>query len=374
MARSGKRIKILYTIPNFDTAGSGKALLNVASRLNASLFEVHIACLHDKGEFFEDVEASGIPVHILKFTTPMKPYYKGVWNCYKISRELKSIKPDIIHSMHYASDYSEPLAAKMAGIKWVYTKKNMNWGGSSKNAWRLRTMLAKAVVVHNTDMARSFFLNSKKTHFIPRGVDTISFDCFPDRDGLRDKWSVKFTDRIIVCIANLTPIKGMDVLIRAFKLVCNDYSEWKLFIVGNNTNSYGKALITLTQTLGIDKQVIFCGRQLDVVPFLNLAECSALPTLEKGEGSPVALLEAMACGLNVLGSNVPGIKDILKLFPENLVTAGDIDAWSKALKAIFHNSTQENKMKGMAFRNHVLQNYDIAKEVSLCKKMYLDSI
>ena len=52
--------KILYTIPNFDTAGSGKALINIANRLDRSRFEPHICCSHDRGIFFKEVIASGI--------------------------------------------------------------------------------------------------------------------------------------------------------------------------------------------------------------------------------------------------------------------------------------------------------------------------
>ena len=40
---------------------------------------------------------------------------------------FRKLKIDLIHSFHYGSDYSEALAAKFAGIPWVYTKKNMNW-------------------------------------------------------------------------------------------------------------------------------------------------------------------------------------------------------------------------------------------------------
>ena len=61
-------IKVLFTIPNFDTAGSGKALLNIATRLNSNYFEPHICCFHNKGEFFQTVENSNIPIHIFQFT------------------------------------------------------------------------------------------------------------------------------------------------------------------------------------------------------------------------------------------------------------------------------------------------------------------
>jgi glycosyltransferase involved in cell wall biosynthesis len=170
-------IRVLFTIPNFDTAGSGRALLNIAKGLDRRRFESHILCLHDRGHFFKTVEESGIPIHIFEYTTPMRPVIKGLRGCWKTSRELTKINPDIIHSFHYAADYSEPLAAKMAGYKWVYTKKNMNWGGGSKNAWLLRSFLADRIVVLNTKMADQFFPNSRgKTSLIPRGVDTRVFN------------------------------------------------------------------------------------------------------------------------------------------------------------------------------------------------------
>ena len=99
-------IKILYTIPNFDTAGSGKALLNIAIRLDKTKFEPHICCSHNNGDFFEKVKSSGIPVHIFQTTTLMKPRIKGLLNCLKIALYFKKLKFDLIHSFHYAPDYS----------------------------------------------------------------------------------------------------------------------------------------------------------------------------------------------------------------------------------------------------------------------------
>ena len=151
MVQKHQRIRILFSIPNFDTAGSGKALLKVAQNLDMAIFEPHIMCLHSKGVFFKEVQKSGIPIHIVQYTTPMKPYLKGLWNCYQISKQLKAINPAIIHSFHYSADYSEALSAKMARIKWIFTKKNMNWGSTSKNGWKLRTFLANAIIAKKTN-------------------------------------------------------------------------------------------------------------------------------------------------------------------------------------------------------------------------------
>lgn len=367
-----EKIRVLYTIPNFDTAGSGKALLQLALRLDPKKFEVHIACMHKRGAFFKTVVDSGVPVHIIPYTMPMKPYLKGVKGCYAISKQLKAIAPDVIHSFHYASDYSEALAAKFAGIPWVYTKKNMSWGGGSKNAWKLRSYLARAIAIQNTDMQSAFFKDSKKTVLIPRGVDINLYQPQSPNEDLRIQWKLQPSDRIVMCVANLVPVKGISVLLKAFKIAQQKAVSWKLMLVGDYENTYGKEMQLLTKQLGLDGMVIFCGKQNDVAAYLSLAELVVLPTLDKGEGSPVALLEAMSSGKTVLGSRVPGIKDQLSDFLDYVVTAGDVHAWSIALDVQFKQDTTQLKAQGLVFRTHVCENYTIEKEVDRTAHLYLN--
>ena len=54
-------------------------------------------------------------------------------------------------------------------------KKNMHWGGKSKNGWKLRTFLAQHVIAQNEYMIEWFFPQSPKVTLIQRGVDTIQF-------------------------------------------------------------------------------------------------------------------------------------------------------------------------------------------------------
>ena len=53
--RMDKKWKILFTIPNFDTAGSGRALFNIINHLDENYFESHISCSHSKGELFKEI-------------------------------------------------------------------------------------------------------------------------------------------------------------------------------------------------------------------------------------------------------------------------------------------------------------------------------
>src|SRR5690606_36806588 len=199
------KIRVLFTIPNFDTAGSGKALLNVASRLNKEIFEPHILCLHDRGAYFQVVKESGIPIHVFDYIPQERPVLKMVKQCWKVSRKLKKINPNIIHSFHYSANYTEAIASRMAGAKWTFTKKNMSWGGSSKNAWKLRSMLAKKIAVQNTDMVKQFYPNSNKTLLIPRGVVIEQFEQRTPNPEIRRSMRTTSDKRILICVANFVP-------------------------------------------------------------------------------------------------------------------------------------------------------------------------
>ena len=371
MARKSKKIKILFTIPNFDTAGSGKALLKVALLLNKELFVSEILCMHKRGAFFKVVEKSGVKVHVFQYTTKMKPYVKGILNSYKISRFLKSIQPDIIHSFHYAPDYSEPLAAKMSGITWVYTKKNMNWGGSSANGWKLRSFLARHIVVQNKDMINKFFPQSKKISLISRGVDTLEFYPYTPKVDIRKKYNLNETDRIVICVANLVPVKGIEILLEAFDKIQNKHTNWKLFIVGDHKNDYGKKLIKQFEKINFNKTIYFTGKVLNINDYLNTSELFVLPTKEKGEGSPVALLEAMACGINVIASKIPGIKDQLEKYSNHMFEAGNIEELSNKLEQYMSQDSSENKKIGNKFNIHINNAYKIEHEVEKTEKVYL---
>lgn len=365
-----KKIRVLYTIPNFDTAGSGRALLNIAHGLDKNRFEPLVMCKHDNGAFFEVVKSSGIPVYIFDYTTEMKPYYRGILGSWKISREFRRIKPDIIHSFHYSADYSEAMASKMAGVRWVYTKKNMNWAGSSSNSWKLRSFLATGIVAQNTDMLRDFFPNNKKVFLIPRGVNVRKFSFDPVLHDFRSMYGILPTENLIITVANLVPVKGIEVLMEAFKKLSDQITGWSLIIVGDDRNEYADHLKMLCRKWSIVDRVIFTGKVADVKGHLQMAKIFVLPTLNKGEGSPLALIEAMANSRCVIGSAVPGIKDQLASYPDNLFDPGNIGQLSDKLLQLIRMSDENRKIMGHMFYLHATNNYNIEKEVKLHEEMY----
>jgi len=366
--RRNRKIRVLFTIKNFDTAGGGKALLKVAQRLNPDFFEPHIACLHSQGAFFKVVENSGIPVHIIDYLHPMDNRLKGLMHCLKVAKMFRRIKPDIIHSYNYGADYSEGVAVRLAGAKWVYTKKNMNWGGASSNSWRLRTLLANRIAYQNRDMKELFFPGEKKAFYIPRGVDVNEFSSKVSPEKIKEEFSIQEQETILMCVANLEPVKKVEVLIEAFNELQKIKPDLRLFIVGEYNDEYGDSLLRLAFDTYRLKNVIFTGKRFDINAFLQLCDIFVLPS--KMEGSPVAMLEAMASGCLVLGSAVPGIRDQLAEFPELLFKAEDAADLKDKLMQIVNMKPSDQAVLKNKMVNYVTHHLNINLEVKKHEELY----
>ena len=364
------KIKILFTIPNFDTAGSGNALLNVAKNLDKSRFEPHICCFHTRGKFFKVIADSGIPIHIKKTTHQMIPRLSGLKKTFYLASYFKCLGIDIIHSFHYGDDYSEALAARLARIPWVYTKKNMNWGGKSKRSWLLRTFLSKHILVQNTEMFKFFAKNSDKVTLVPRGVDTKEFYPRKPNSKILNQFKINKNDNVLICVANLHPVKGIEILIDAFLKLSKKYNPIHLFIVGFKSNKYGKSLEKKIEKGHKKNNIYFLGKVDNVKDFLSVSNLFILPTLniKRKEGCPVAILEALASGLKVLGSDVCGINNILSDFPENLFEPGNIDELKRKIEI---QLSQEDKHLSKRLLNHTIKNYDITVESKRHEEIYL---
>lgn len=349
-----KKIKILFTIPNFDTAGSGKVVYDLVKGLDKSQFEPHIVCTHQKGAFFKHIESLGVPIHIFQFYTSYKPYITLPFRLVKIVRFFKKHQFDIIHSWHWSSDVTEPLAAKLAGIPFVYTKKAMGWGNK---AWLWRSQLSTCVITINRSMQEEFFKNTKvKTKYLPLGVDTEYFQVLEKAYVSPEGITTTANDFVIVSVANLVPVKGIEVLLEAVSQLNNP--NIKTFIVGDDGTTYAQDLKSRYAHIN---HLHFTGKQTDVRPYLALADVFVIPTLNEGrkEGLPVAPLEAMASGNIVIGSEVPGVIDLLSNFQEQLFPAGDAQALAKKITALMTMDVIQRKDLAMTMRKEVEQRFTL---------------
>ena len=133
---------------------------------------------------------------------------------------------------------------------------------------------------------------------------------------------------VIVAAGRLTPAKDLPVLIRAFAML-RAQRPAKLVILGEGGER--RALTALVGQLGLDGEVDLPGWEPN--PFRYMARCSAYALSSTREGSPAALVQAMACGAPVVSTDCPsGPREVLGdgRFGA-LVPVGDVAAMARAL-------------------------------------------
>ncbi|MBZ9652099.1 glycosyltransferase [Psychroflexus montanilacus] len=349
-----KKLKILYTIPNFDTAGSGKVVYDLVKGLDKERFTPEILVKHTRGAFFKEVEQLGVPIHVFDYETGYKPIWSFPFRLLKVVWFFKQHDWDIVHSWHWSSDFSEPLAVRLAGKKFVYTKKAMGWGNK---AWVWRSKLSHQVIAINKDMMTEFFnpIPSVKATYLPLGLDT---DFYSPRDYHQPTAvmnGISKTDFVVISVVNMVEVKGIEILIEA--VIQSQIPNIKLLLVGNDQTDYVKAL--KDKYLPEYSNITFTGKQQEVQNFLSIADVFVIPTKNEGkrEGMPIAPVEAMSMGVPVIGSKVSGITDILEGFEDWLFEASNVKDLTELLHKAQQLSTNELKTIGGQMRQNVIEKY-----------------
>ncbi|WP_298903234.1 glycosyltransferase family 4 protein [uncultured Psychroserpens sp.] len=364
-----KRIKILFTISNFDTSGSGKCVYDLVKGINRDVFEPEICCQHNKGSYFKEIEKLDVKIHLFPFKTNYRPLVTFPFRVLKIRKFFRDHQFDIIYSWHWSSDFSEPLAAKLAGVKYIFCKKAMGWGNK---AWIWRSKLSTKIVAINEDMISEFYKGTSmmdKVVKISLGVDTNHFH--PLKKTCPEGVQIDDTDFVIVSVANLVPVKGIEVLFEAVKQINN--KNIKVFVVGNYDNDYG---LNLKAKYANDTTFSFLGKHLDVRPFLAMADLFVIPTKNEGrrEGLPIAPIEAMASARIVIGSNIAGVKDVLKAFPQCIFEPNHVSDLAEKIKDVIKMSPIEREQLAQAMRTYVEQELSMEPFIQKHEDLYLKLI
>ena len=370
-----KPVSILYTIPNFDTAGSGQALLNVVAGLDRRRFAPSVCVLRRGGRIEEEFERLGVPLLESRFTVEARPLMTLPSRARQAAAAFRGRGFALWHSYHYLDDYTEPLLARFAGARaWVYTKKSMSW---NRRSWYLRSLLATRIAAMNTDMIRSFFDGPtlrKRSVLLPPGVDAERYrPDAPRRLDLRKKFGVPPGDVVVGCVAQLLPVKGHLTLIQAVAAV----PGIRLWLAGRELDpEYAAALRRAVREANVEDRVEFLGEIRDVPALLVELDIFALPTWDEGrmEGCPVALLEAMASGRACVATDIPGSRDIVVPGQSGmLVRPRDAAALAEALGRLAGDPRLRQDL-GAAATARMLDVFSIEREVRAYEDLYAEAL
>jgi glycosyltransferase involved in cell wall biosynthesis len=234
-----------------------------------------------------------------------------------------------------------------------------------KRARRLASLRASAYTLTDTicvsnavrdALVGSFGFPARKTITVRNGVSTVTFSpSQANGAAVRARLGIGPEEFLLVCAARLVEAKGIDVLIHAVSRVLRQGVPCKCIIVGDGILK--DRLIELVNSLGLSDYIFFEGFQKDVRPYLQAA--SAFILTSHLEGLPLSVLEAMACGLPCIVTDVGGSAEIVKHQDVGLVIPdGSVDSAEDAILYLAAHPDERAQMARKS-RETVCQVFDI---------------
>jgi glycosyltransferase involved in cell wall biosynthesis len=232
-------------------------------------------------------------------------------------RILRQWKPDILHAHRVSS------AGWLGAFSGFHPLVVTPWGSdlylhpqrSTAARYLAHYVMGKAdlVTADSLDLCRtaiSYGAKPQITKTIQWGVDQKIFKPAADRKRMRMDFGIQH-DPLVLSIRAVNPTYNLDTIIQAFPAVLKHFPHAGLALrVYNTSEDYHAELVRLVAQLGIEKAVHWIG---PVEPWEKLAEVYGMADIAVSvpisDGTPVSVLESMACGVPVIASDLPSLRE-----------------------------------------------------------------
>lgn len=311
-------------------------------------------------------EESGYTVHHLPFRrTPL--FFLSLW------RLIRRGDYDVVHLHTERANFWQGLVVLIAGVKGKFRTihSNFKFEGNlcSRRGWQ-RRMLAgmgvKHVAISQTVQSNEWSRFGLETTLIPNWYDSNHFRPPTSEQRNQSRRALDVSNRLVlVTVGNCAVVKNHSALLYAVAAIPTQQRPIWLHV---GQEEEGCSERQLAKKLGIDEQVRFLGSQADVLPFLHAADLYVMPSLY--EGLSISAIEAIACGLPCLFTDVAGLSDFKDRCHGLLYCQPDAASLSGALHQFL--SKDSNYWQEVTLENHnvALHLYSIERGVSAYVRLY----
>jgi glycosyltransferase involved in cell wall biosynthesis len=213
--------------------------------------------------------------------------------------------------------------------------------------------------------------NPKKIEVIHNGVDLNRFKPLTGiKDEVRQKLGISKNAPVAITVRRLVYKNGIDTLIESAEIAIKKNPRLIFLVIGAGPD-FGEVKAKIKQ-LGIEKNLRLTGFVSDTdLPFYyNAADFFVLPS-KSGEGLPLVALEAMACGLPVIATNVGGTSEIVTKDYGKVVPPDNPDSLAEAIMELSHGELSALKKD---LRTMIEQKYSWDKNVEKIAEIYEELI
>lgn len=309
---------VLHIITDLGQGGAEAVLYRLIAATRDA-FRHEVVSLHREGVYGPQLREQGVQVTALG----MQRGRPSIGALLRLRRIIAASRPQVMQTRLDHANLMGGLLRRFAGAPPVVWAVHSTELGALRSTWKTRLVrrccarLSQAVPSAIVSDARSsaalyakLGFSAAKLRVVPNGVDPATFR--PDRDArerVRQAWDVAPDETLLGCVARWDPLKDHENLLRALRQLADRGRRLRCALVGRGMEAQNRDLQRLSERCGIAQCLILAGPSSEVPAVMNAFDLHVLPS--RSESLPVAVLEAMACGIPCVVTDVGDARHIV---------------------------------------------------------------
>ncbi len=322
-------------------------------------------------------------IHIPGLSRELRPL-KDVRALIRLLRLMREERPDVVHTHKSKAGLIGRLAAVVAGVPVrIHTYHGhvlsgyFDKGRTTGLLWmeRALALLSTRLITLSeelqVDLCRGLKIGDRERfRVIPLGLDLAPFRCAErERGALRRELGLHSDCRLIGMVGRMVPVKDHATFLQSLAVLCRERSNVHAVLVGGGElEGFLRARVA---ELGLSGRVSFLGWRRDLPRIY--ADLDLLVLTSRNEGTPVAVIEAMAAGIPVVATAVGGVPDVLRERGV-LIPPGDEVKLTHAMASVLDSSVITAQARDPGRRDVICAEYGIDRLCADLARLYHEEI
>ena len=336
-------INILFLIDRFDheRAGTESQVAQLIKLLDKKKFNLHVIVLH-KSKCLEQICAES-DVSFFEFKRSSLSFW-GIVK--KLKTHAKKNDIDIIHTYFIDSIFIGSIHSfLMPSVLLITSRRDLGyWYTPAKRLFLyFSNMITDRILANSYSVKNNIISNEKanpsKVDVIFNGIDINKYYDFGLRagttDSLRQQLSIARNDIVFGFVGNLRPVKRPLDFINALVILNKTFTSWKAFVLGDGILK--KEMQLKIEKNNLSEKIFLLGSVDNAFEYYAIMDIGVI--CSGSEGFPNSVLEMVASGVPVIGTNTGGISEIVNVAGGVLVSVGDVLQLAKSMLELASNKT-----------------------------------
>jgi len=358
--------RILHVIPTLDRSGAEKQMTLLVRGLPRDEFDVHVCALTRGGPLEADLAQAGIPLTLIGKRWRLDP--QAYW---RLRRLVRRLRPDLIHTWLFAANSYGRAAGIACGVKCLVAGERCvdPWKGWIELAIDRRLARRTTRIVANSPGVKDFYvghgLPAEKFVVIPNGIAPAE-PSPATRQEILAELGLPEKCYLAGLVGRLWPQKRVKDAIWAADLLKVIRGDVHLLILGDGPHR--ARLVMFRDQVRIRDRVHFLGHRNDVLRLMP--HFDVFWSTSAYEGQSNAIMEALAAGVPVVATDIPGTRDLVVSGETGyLVPLGDRAAVARNTQRLLNDAALARRM-GEAGRQRMLTEFTVEKMVQRHAELY----